>query len=90
MSNVLDEEKQQQIRGLGRLGWTLSRIQDATGIRRETISGYLKAAGIVVRSRGRPSDARPKPAIAPVDPLTAFIDEDCPGCQRMSLNPNCI
>ena len=64
MSNVLDDEKQQQIRALGRLGWTLSRIQEATGIRRETISGYLKAAGIAVRSRGRPSESKPKPAIS--------------------------
>ena len=64
MSNVLDNEKQQQIRALGRLGWTLSRIQEATGIRRETISGYLKAAGISVRSRGRPSESKPKPAIS--------------------------
>jgi transposase len=65
MSNVLDDEKQQQIRALGRLGWTLSRIQEATGIRRETVSGYLKAAGIAVRSRGRPSESKPKPAISP-------------------------
>ena len=64
MSNVLDDDKQQQIRALGRLGWTLSRIQEATGIRRETISGYLKAAGIAVRSRGRPSESKPKPAIS--------------------------
>jgi len=64
MSNVLDDPKQQQIRALGRLGWTLSRIQEATGIRRETISGYLKAAGIAVRSRGRPSESKPKPAIS--------------------------
>ena len=64
MSNVLENEKQQQIRALGRLGWTLSRIQDATGVRRETISGYLKAAGIAVRSRGRPSESKPKPAIS--------------------------
>jgi hypothetical protein len=64
MSNVLDDEKQQQIRALGRLGWTLSRIQEATGIRRETISGYLKAAGIAVRSRGRPSESQAKPAIS--------------------------
>ena len=34
--------KQQQIRALGRLGWTLSRIQDATGIRRETISTVVQ------------------------------------------------
>src|SRR5882762_8924620 len=64
MSNVLDDERQQQIRALGRLGWTLSRIQEATGIRRETVSGYLKAAGIAVRSRGRPSESKAKPAIS--------------------------
>ena len=64
MSNVLDDDKQQQIRALGRLGWTLSRIQEATGIRRETISGYLKLAGIPVRGRGRPSESKPKPAIS--------------------------
>ena len=64
MSNVLDNDKQQEIRALGRLGWTLSRIQDATGIRRETIGGYLKAAGIAVRGRGRPSESKPKPAIS--------------------------
>ncbi len=63
MSNVLDDTTQQQVRALGRLGWTLVRIQKATGIRRETISGYLKAAGIAVRGRGRPSESKPKAAI---------------------------
>src|SRR5829696_3515067 len=62
MSNVLDNDTQQQIRALGRLGWTLSRIQEATGIRRETVSGYLKAAGIVVRSSGRPGESKAEPA----------------------------
>jgi hypothetical protein len=57
MSNVLEHATQQQILALGRLGWTLSRIQETTGVRRETISGYLKAAGIAVRSRGRPSES---------------------------------
>src|SRR6266446_8428330 len=64
MSNVLDNHTQQQICALGRLGWTLSRIQEATGIRRETVSGYLKAAGIAVRGRGRPSESKAKPAIS--------------------------
>jgi transposase len=64
MSNVLGHTKQQQILALGRLGWTLSRIQETTGVRRETISGYLKAAGIPVRRRGRPSDTSAKPAIS--------------------------
>src|SRR4051812_24557111 len=64
MSNVLDNDTQQRICALGRLGWTLSRIQAATGIRRETVSGYLKAAGIAVRSRGGPSESKENPAIS--------------------------
>lgn len=52
MSNVLGDDKQQQVLGLGRLGWSLRRIQKATGVRRETASEYLKAAGIPVQERG--------------------------------------
>src|SRR5260221_6407824 len=63
MSNALDEKEQQQICALGRLGWPLLRIQRAAGVRRETVSGYLKAAGIPVRGRGRPSEGKSKPAI---------------------------
>jgi hypothetical protein len=33
-------------------------------VRRETISGYLKAAGIAVHGRGRRSESTPKPAIS--------------------------
>ena len=48
MSNVLREQKKQQvIITLGRLGWSLRRIQRATGVRRETAAAYLKAEGIV-------------------------------------------
>jgi transposase len=64
MSNVLDDHKQQQILALGRLGWTLRRIERAVVVRRETVSGYLKAAGIPVNGRGRPSESKPKPAIS--------------------------
>ena len=53
MSNVLNEEKQQQIIVLGQLGWSLRRIEQQTGVRRETVSAYLKAAGIAVRGPGR-------------------------------------
>lgn len=63
MSNVLNEEKRQQVLALGRLGWPLRRIQKETGVRRETVSAYLKAAGIAVRSPGgwgkRPPEAKP-------------------------------
>ena len=52
MSNVLSEEKKQQVIALGRLGWPLRRIEQATGVRRETAGAYLKAAGIAVRPPG--------------------------------------
>jgi hypothetical protein len=49
VSNVLSEEKKQQAIALGRLGWPLRQIEKAIGVRRETISVYLKAAGIAMR-----------------------------------------
>src|SRR5882762_4005797 len=64
MSNVLDDTKQQQILALGRLGWSLRRIEQTLAVRRETISGYLKAAGIAVHGRGRRSESKAKPAIS--------------------------
>src|SRR5690242_11885458 len=63
MGNVLSTEKQQQVQALGRLGWSLRRIQEATGVRRETASAYLKEAGIAVRGPGRWGHDPPKPAI---------------------------
>jgi hypothetical protein len=49
MGNVLGDDKKQQVLALGRLGWPLRRIEQATGVRRETSSRYLRAAGIAVR-----------------------------------------
>ena len=63
MSNVLSEEKKQQVIALGQLGWSLRRIQRATRIRRETAAGYLKAAGIAVRRPGGWGRSPAKPAI---------------------------
>jgi len=37
---------------LGRLGWSLRRIEAATGVRRETAGGYLRSAGIGLRAPG--------------------------------------
>src|SRR5215471_9127920 len=51
--NVLSEEKKQQAIVLGRLGWSLRRIQCAIRIRRETAAGHLKAAGIPLRPPGQ-------------------------------------
>src|SRR5271166_2558569 len=62
MANVLKEEKKQQVVALGRLGWSLRRIQQTTRIRRETASAYLKAAGIAVRPPSGWGRRAPKPA----------------------------
>ena len=69
MGNVLDPGKQQQVVALGRLGWSLRRIEAATGVRRETASAYLKAAGVAVRGRARPIEGAAKPAISPSVPI---------------------
>ena len=61
MSNVLSEENKQQVIALGRLGWSLRRIQRATGVRRETAASYLKAAGIAFRPPGKWGRAPAKP-----------------------------
>jgi transposase len=65
MSNVLSDDKRQQVLALGRLGWSLRRIEEATSVRRETASAYLKAAGVGVRGRGRPPAAPSNPATRP-------------------------
>jgi hypothetical protein len=41
VSNVLNEEKKQQVIALERLGWSLRRIPRNTGVRRETAAIYL-------------------------------------------------
>jgi transposase len=77
VSNVLSEEKRQQVIALGRLGWPLRRIQQEIGIRRETAGAYLKAAGVAIRAPGgwgrralaKPAnEASPDPAADPGRP----------------------
>jgi hypothetical protein len=68
MSNALSEDKKQQIIALGKLGWPLRRIEQATGVRRETASAYLKAAGVVVRLPrfwGKRIPAKPAKEVTP-------------------------
>jgi hypothetical protein len=45
MANVLNEEKKQQVLALGRLGWSLRRIQQATRTRRENCQRLPKSGG---------------------------------------------
>ena len=69
----MTEEKQQQVIALGRLGWSLRRIEQATGIRRETVGAYLKAAGVSVRSPGRWGR---QPAAKPANEVSPDPDVD--------------
>src|SRR5438034_2594868 len=62
MANILSDTKKQQVIALGQLGWTLRRIEAATGVRRETAGAYLKAAGLAVRPPGRWGNPRANPA----------------------------
>lgn len=73
MSNVLSREKREQVIALGRLGWSLRRIEQATGVRRETAGEYLRGAGIALRRPGGWGRHGPNPAI---DPITDSQRED--------------
>jgi transposase len=75
MANVLSDTKKQQILALGRLGWSLRRIEESTGVRRETASTYLKAAGIGVRRPRARNGPESKPAS---EVITDFSREICP------------
>src|SRR5947207_2017853 len=63
MANVLSDEKKQQVLALGRLGWSLRKIEEATGVRRETAGTYLRAAGVAVRG--------PRQVVLPAKAATA-------------------
>ena len=64
----MNEEKKQQVIALGRLGWSLRKIQKTTGVRRETAADYLRAAGIGLRppgAWGRSSPSKPANEVTP-------------------------
>jgi len=69
MSNVMSKTQQEQVVALGKLGWTTRKIEETTGCRRETVSKYLRLAGVPVRPPGQWGRAPPvfgdgaKPAI---------------------------
>ena len=86
MGNVLSEEKRQQVMALGRLGWPLRRIEQETGVRRETASGYLRAAGIGVRPPrgwGRRPPAKPANEVATGSTQKALNSNDAPNVKTL-------
>jgi transposase len=68
MSHVLSRDKREQVIALGRLGWSLRRIEQETGVRRETAGDYLRGAGIALRRPG--GWGRHSPSKAAIDPIT--------------------
>ena len=94
MANVLSEYKKQQVVALGRLGWSLRRIERATGVRRETASTYLKAAGVGVRPPGgwrRRTASKPAAPVAVSNPAievtTDFGAEKSSSAASPDLHP---
>jgi hypothetical protein len=88
MSNVLGDTARQQIPALSRLGWTLSRIQRTTGVRRETVSRYLKAAALPVRGQGRLLNAHASRSTS--DPPTSRPRVPSPPITMWRKVPTCV
>jgi transposase len=81
MANILGDDKKDRILALGRLGWPLRRIEQATGVRRETASAYLKAAGIAIREpRQRRAPAKPASPVStdPPNPASEVSTDSAP------------
>jgi transposase len=64
----LKEQKKQEVIVLGRLGWSLRRIQKTTGVRRETAAAYIREAGVAVRSPGLWGRGAATPTVAGAGP----------------------
>lgn len=63
MSNVVSKPQQDQVIALGKLGWTLRKIEEATGCRRETVGKYLRQAQVPIRAPARWGRGAPEGAI---------------------------
>jgi transposase len=88
VSNVLKEEKKQQVIALGRLGWSLRRIQKSTGVRRETAAAYLREAGVALRPPGVGGRAAPsKPANEVTPDLAAVPTSNGDSAVPLSAKP---
>jgi hypothetical protein len=70
---------------LGRLDWSLRRIEEATGVRRETASAYLRAAGIPCAAAGvgresgrqsRPPRRRYPPTVKAKPAISSAVSND--------------
>ena len=88
MSNVLSEAKKRQVIALGRVGWPLRRIEQETGVRRETAGAYLKAAGIGVRPPGAWGRRAPAKAANETEVATGSDAAKPSNTVHLDCNPN--
>ena len=88
MSNVLSEEHKQQVLALGRMGWSLRRIERDTRINRDTATRYLREAGIAVKQPGRPSKQTAKPAISAAEVPPDFTAPDSKSANMAPPDPS--
>ena len=72
----LERRKETTIIALRKLGWSLRRSEQLTGVRRETAGAYLMAAGVAVRVPGTWGRRAPaKPAIQVTPTLASLFQE---------------
>jgi hypothetical protein len=57
------------------LDWPLRRIEETTGLRRETVSLYLEAAAVAVQERGSRPRAGPPPTPATTPEVSTDPDK---------------
>ena len=89
----MNEQIKQQIIALGRLGWSLRRIEKTTGVRRETAASHLREAGVAVRRPGRwghkpASTGEAPPAKPAIEVTTDFGGELAPPADPGETSPN--
>ena len=84
----LERSEKQQVIALGRLGWPLRRIEQETGVRRETAGAYLKAAGIGVRPPGAWGRRAPAKAANETEVTTGSDAAKPVNTVHLDCNPN--
>lgn len=57
MANVLSKDRKQRLLALGRLGWSLRRVEQTTGVRRETASTCEPYGELIERALARDRNA---------------------------------
>src|SRR6266566_3467013 len=88
MSNALSEEQKQQGIALGKLGWSLRKIERETGVRRETAGAYLVGRSGLRYDPGAWRRQAPAKRANEVTPDFVGLLSQPPGCPRRWDHPH--